>query len=72
MQAVSPQPAACSPLEVLELAPEFVTHRLHVGDTQDKTYRIEDVGLARTIQTCDGIEGLVESCGAGSGLPVHQ
>jgi hypothetical protein len=62
-QAISPHPPTCSPPGAQKLPLYLQTHRLHVGDTQYETYRIEDVGLARTIQTGDGIEGFVESCG---------
>jgi hypothetical protein len=34
----------------------YRTYRSHVGDTENKTYRVENVGLARTVETRNGIE----------------
>jgi hypothetical protein len=30
--------------------------RRHVRDTKDETYRVENVGFARAIQTSDGVK----------------
>ena len=35
--------------------------RLHVGDSENETYRVEDVGLSGTVQTCNSVERLVEA-----------
>lgn len=34
-------------------------HGTHAGDTQDETYRVEDVGLSTAVEAGDGIEALV-------------
>jgi hypothetical protein len=36
--------------------------RRHIGDTKDETYRVENVGFARTIQTGDGVKRGVPTC----------
>jgi len=40
----------------------FETHLRHVGDTQNKANRVQDIGLARSIETSNRIERRVPSC----------
>lgn len=37
------------------------SHLGHVGDTQNKAYRVEDVGLARPVEARDSIERRIPS-----------
>lgn len=35
------------------------SNRRHVGDAENKTYRVEDIGLATAVEAGDGVETLV-------------
>jgi hypothetical protein len=37
------------------------TYLGHIGDTQNEAYRVKNVGFARPIETCDGVERRVPS-----------
>jgi len=40
---------------------ELRTHLCHIRDPKHETYGVEDVGLARSIETRDGIERRIPS-----------
>ena len=44
----------------------IIACRGHIRDTKDETYRVEDVGFARAIQTSDGVERRVPTSDLGS------